>query len=115
MLLRANTILYCANWQETVAFYRDTLRFRVTFENEWFVEFQLAGAAHLSIADEARATIKSAENASITLAWQVGDVELWRDQLITNGVECTPLARRFGSTVTYFYDPAGHRIELWQK
>jgi len=36
----ANTIIYCRNWSESVAFYRDELKFEISFTNEWFVEFE---------------------------------------------------------------------------
>ena len=54
---RANTILYCRRWEATVAFYRDPLRLPVTHHTDWFVEFHLAAASYLSIADASRATI----------------------------------------------------------
>ncbi len=114
MIQRTNTILYCENWVETVAFYRDTLRLPIETENEWFVEFQLGATAFLSVANEARATIKTAHGLGLTLAWQVDDVEKWRTSLVEKGVTCTPLKSKWGAVVTYFYDPEGHRIELWQ-
>jgi catechol 2,3-dioxygenase-like lactoylglutathione lyase family enzyme len=48
---RANTILYARRWKETVAFYRDFLGFEIAFQNDWFVEFRLAHALFLSVAD----------------------------------------------------------------
>lgn len=38
---RANTILYCQKWSEVVTFYRDSLKFFVSYQTDWFVEFQL--------------------------------------------------------------------------
>ena len=64
-LLTTNIIFYCRNWQATVEFYRRTLALPVTFESDWFVEFRLAGGSHLSIADERRATVKSAAGAGV--------------------------------------------------
>lgn len=115
MIQRTNTILYCQKWFETVAFYRETLALPVEFSNDWFVELKLGDAAFLSIADQARATVKTALGAGITLAWQVDNVDKWRTILIEKGVDCTPLKTRWGAIVTYFYDPEGHRIELWQR
>ena len=71
----SNTILYCRNWQETVSFYQDSLALTVTFATDWFVEFQLAGAAHLSIADERRATVKSSRGAGVTLTFKVASAD----------------------------------------
>jgi catechol 2,3-dioxygenase-like lactoylglutathione lyase family enzyme len=112
--LSTNIILYCRNWQATVDFYRHTLALPVTFESDWFVEFRLAGNSHLSIADERRATIKSAAGAGVTLTLQVADAGAARNALIAAGVEAGPLKRHaWGAHVFYFYDPEGHRVELW--
>lgn len=37
----ANTILYCIKCQETVDFYRNSLKLLVISSNDWFVEFKL--------------------------------------------------------------------------
>jgi catechol 2,3-dioxygenase-like lactoylglutathione lyase family enzyme len=110
---RANTILYCTKWTETVAFYRATLGLAVTFENDWFVEFRVADTSMLSIADVSRATIRAVEGQGITLTWQVVSTHAVRDVLRSRGVEVTALTERFGATVCYFHDPEGHRVELW--
>lgn len=110
---RANTILYCSNWSATVAFYRDVLGFPVSADRGWFVEFQLAADAFVSVADASRATIASANGAGITLTWQVADVEAARDTLVERGVDCSPIAQRWGCDSTFFTDPEGNRVELW--
>jgi uncharacterized glyoxalase superfamily protein PhnB len=109
-----NTILYCKKWQETVDFYKDLLKFPVTFSSEWFVEFKLAASAHLSIADEQRATVKSCEGQGITLALQVEDIdEAWKN-LHETGLCPGPVKEHaWGAKVFYFFDPEGHRIEVW--
>ena len=117
-LRRTNTILYCQNWEATVAFYRDMLGLPVTFANDWFVEFALyagadTGSAHLSVANAARASIAAVEGQGITLAWQVDDLPAVREQLEAAGVAVTPIKQRWGASVCYCRDPEGHRIELW--
>ena len=111
---QANTILYCEKWQETVAFYRDTLRLPVVVSKDWFVEFRLTCNSYVSIADTRRATINSSHGDGITLAWRVADVKRRCECLTAHGVFVTPLKQRWGATVAYFYDPEGNRIELWQ-
>jgi catechol 2,3-dioxygenase-like lactoylglutathione lyase family enzyme len=117
-LRRTNTILYCQQWEATVAFYRDTLGLRASFANDWFVEFVLHddaahGGAHLSIANAARTSIIAVEGQGITLAWQVDDLPAVRGQLESVGVAVTPIKQRWGAWVCYCRDPEGHRIELW--
>ena len=111
----ANTILYCRSWAETIAFYRELIGLPILFESDWFVEFQLTPTARLSIADERRASIKRGGGAGITLAWQVADLEAARQVLQAQGIAVGPIkAHAWGARVCYFFDPEGHRLELWQ-
>ncbi len=110
---RTNTILYCAEWTATVAFYRDQLQLPVTYANDWFVEFQLGPTSYLSIADHRRATIRPANGDGITLSWQVGNLPVAMQQLQEASIECSAIANRWGAHVLYFHDPEGNRIELW--
>lgn len=113
-LSRVNTILYCRRWQETVRFYEDQLGLPVTFRNDWFVEFRLTETAHLSVADERRATIKSSAGAGITLTLQVEDIGAAWQYLAARGVNPGPVkAHAWGADVFYFFDPEGHRLEMW--
>ena len=110
---RINTILYCRNWEATVRFYRDILNFTIQHETEWFVEFHLMDDTYLSIANAASASVKSAEGDGITLSWQVEDVESAHRRLQQLGVTTSPIKHIWGARAFYFYDPEGHRVELW--
>lgn len=111
---RANTILYCQKWSETVTFYCDILKFFVSYQTDWFVEFQLTNTAYLSIADARRATIQSVAGQGITLSWQVADVNAIHNVLQQQEIEVSPIRQKWGGRLFYFHDPEGHRIELWQ-
>lgn len=111
---QTNTILYCEKWQETVAFYRDTLKLPVATERTWFVEFRLAANSFVSIANAQRATVASANGDGVTLTWQIQNVAATHQALAAAGVALTPLQTRWGALVTYLYDPEGNRIELWE-
>lgn len=111
---RTNTILYCAQWATTVAFYRDQLGLPITHATDWFIEFQLGEQAFLSIADQARATIRSTDGAGLTLSWQVTNLVAIQQQLHDLGIATTPLKKKWGAQVLYFHDPEGHRLELWE-
>ena len=111
---RSNTILYCRHWQQTVAFYREGFGLRPTFDTDWFVELQVAPASFLSLADEARASIASAEGKGITLSWQVNDLRSTHETLRRAGLEPGPIrAHSWGAWICHLWDPEGHRIELW--
>jgi catechol 2,3-dioxygenase-like lactoylglutathione lyase family enzyme len=110
----ANTILYCKRWKETVAFYQRQLGLPVTFSSDWFIEFRLADAAHLSIADEARASVKSGGGQGVTLTLQVDSAEAVRALLQKRGLNPEPLRDHpWGARAFYLYDPEGHRLEIW--
>ena len=110
---RANTILYCRKWQTTVEFYRDILSLPVNHEKEWFVEFYLTGTSFLSIADASSASIKSADGAGVTISWQVEDIGLTYGWLQELGVKTSLVKTIWGARSFYFFDPEGHRIEIW--
>lgn len=110
---RSNTILYCSQWADTVAFYRDTIGLDSSFENDWFVEFDLHADAHLSVADAAHATVGAGDGSGITLSWQVDDLEAASRRLESLGVTVSAPITRWGGLTVFFHDPSGNRIEFW--
>ena len=109
----ANTILYCKRWDETVSFYRDGLKLLVISSNDWFVEFKLNERSRLSVADEARTSIKSGDGKGITISLQVDDIEQTQAELIEAGITPTPIKEVWGSKAIYIHDPEGNRLEFW--
>jgi catechol-2,3-dioxygenase len=109
----ANTILYCKKWQETVDFYRNGLKLLVISSNEWFVEFKLNEMSRLSVANEARTSVKSGDGKGITISLQVADVEQLRTELIEAGITPTQVKEVWGSKAIYVHDPEGNRLEFW--
>jgi catechol 2,3-dioxygenase-like lactoylglutathione lyase family enzyme len=110
----ANTILYCAAYEATVAYYRDRLGLPITFASDWFTEFALTDTARVSIADERRATVKSGGGRGITLTLQVADADAAWAVCDAAGLDPTPCRRhRWGARTFFLRDPAGHRIEVW--
>jgi len=110
---RSNTILYCREWQTTVAFYRDVLKLSVNHDAGWFIEFHLADDSYLSIADTKRATVAATGGQGITLSLQVEGLVMLREQLHSAGVRVSEIERVWGARAFRFRDPEGHRIELW--
>ena len=108
-----NTILYCTNWEATVEFYRTGLKLPVLSSTEWFVEFKLNESSRVSVADEARTSIKSGGGKGLTLSLQVDDIEQTRMELMEAGITSTPVREVWGSKVIYVHDPEGNRLEFW--
>lgn len=115
-LKNTNTILYCKNWRETVDFYRHGLELPITFASDWFVEFQLTETAHVSVANERRASVKSSHGAGITITLQVESADDAWHYLHAKGLAPGPLKNHaWGARVFYFFDPEGHRLEIWSE
>lgn len=114
-LKTANFILYCANWEGAVAFYRDGLGLPILFANDWFVEFSLNAGARLSVADEARASVRTVSGAGVTMALEVEDIAAARASAQEKGLSPGPIQHHpWGARVFYLFDPEGHRIEFWE-
>ncbi|NOY68454.1 MAG: VOC family protein [Deltaproteobacteria bacterium] len=111
-----NTILYCASFEETLAFYRDILGLPITFSTGWFVEFSLGDRTRLSIADETRASIKSCSGKGITISLEVEDIEGVHKKLEISGCDPTEIKKHPWSARFFFiHDPEGHRLEFWTR
>ena len=111
-----NFILYCARWEAAVAFYRDALKLPVNMQKEWFIEFSLGRDARLSVADERRASIKSAGGAGVTVSLEVDDIEAVRSDVERQGLQPSEIRDHpWGALVFHLLDPEGHRLEFWQK
>jgi catechol-2,3-dioxygenase len=109
----SNIILYCHKWHDTVAFYRDTLRFPVNFSNEWFVEFQLTENARISVANRSKSSIKSCQGKGITISLEVEDLEALHALMEKVRLKPTMVKEIWESKQFYIYDPEGNRIEFW--
>ena len=111
---RTNTILYCERWQETISFYRDKLGFEIAYQCDWLVEFRLTSSSYLSVADQKRATIQSADGKGITLSFEIDNLEKAHSNMTEEGLAPTAIRSQvLGADVFYLFDPEGTRIEYW--
>jgi len=109
----SNTIIYCRNWEATVAFYRDVLGLRGNNLSDWLVEFRITPGAAISIADEQRTTIPSSGGQGITISIAVDNVDHARDEVIARGGAPEPIRSVWGSRAFFIFDPEGTRLEFW--
>jgi catechol 2,3-dioxygenase-like lactoylglutathione lyase family enzyme len=108
-----NTILYCRNWSECVAFYRDDLKLAVNLAKEWFVEFKLNEAACLSVVDASRAWVGPGSGEGVMVSLKVDDLAAVRSEMETTGLDPTPVEEVWGAEVFSIFDPEGVRLEFW--
>lgn len=114
--LTTNTILYCRKFEKTVRFYKDALGLPVLWVVDWFVEFALTTESRLSIADDQRATVRTANGAGVTLSLEVTDIEAVWEELDRMGLAPSPIREHpWQARVFNVFDPEGHRIEMWQR
>lgn len=113
IIRRANTILYCAKWQETVNFYETGLQLPVLLRKDWFVEFALGSGAALSVADQSRATVDPAEGQGITISIRVDDAAVVHGQLAAAGLSPGAQRKSWGRDAFFIRDPEGTRLEFW--
>jgi len=98
-----------------VHFLRDLLQLPVNFANDWFVEFYLTQNAGLSLADENRATVKSASGKGITITLEVEAIEPVDKKMLDSGLQPTDIRRHpWNVWVFHLLDPEGNRLEVWQ-
>lgn len=110
----ANTIFYCANWKETVAFYKTKLRLRITASFDWFVEFELNATARLSIVNMTGTTMETCAGMGITITMEVEDIYACHLFLEKAGLHPPEIRNHtWGARVIYVYDPEGNRLEFW--
>ena len=114
LIKRTNTILYCDRWEETITFYRERLGLESAYQCDWFVEFRITPSAFLSIADQSKATLASAEGEGITLSFQIEDLYAAHRAFVADGLAPTEVRSQImGADVFYLFDPEGTRIEFW--
>lgn len=83
-------------------------------ENDWLVEFRLSTTAFLSVADQSRTTISSAEGEGITISLQIDGLKSTHRYLTDIGLSPTAIRTQImGGDVFYVFDPEGNRIEFW--
>ena len=77
------------------------------------MEFKLNEMSRISVANEARTSIKSSDGKGITISLQVANIEQTRAELLEAGVTPTPIKDVWGAKAIYVYDPEGNRLEFW--
>ena len=108
-----NTILYCRQFAETLDFYKNLLELPVHMEKSWLTEFKVTDSAYLSIADLDRARFSPDKCDAVTLTFKVEDLDAFRNELISRGVEAPDIEIRWQARSFMVRDPEGHRLEFW--
>ena len=110
----ANTILYCKKWEAMVDFYQSMLGLKILFSKDWFIEFELSDSSRISIANEAKTSVKSSGGNGLTLTFEVDNLNEVHTSLLKSGANPDKITDHvWGAKVFYVYDPEGNRLEFW--
>jgi lactoylglutathione lyase len=109
---RTGLILFTQNYEECLAFYRDTLGLEQIFQKESLTTLRF-GTGYLMIETDgvAQPAEKSFAQNPVTIRFNVADVEKTAEMLRRKGVEVTVHYWNWGVT-GLMIDPDGNRVEL---
>ena len=111
---RANIILYCSKWDETVDFYQNKLKLPVCVSLVWFIEFKINEMTCLSIADEKKTIMKSSRGKGHVITLKVEEIQKIYLELKNTGLNPSEIREHsWGAQVINIFDPEGNRIEFW--
>ena len=110
--MRVNyAIVFVSDMRQSVAFYRDVLGLRLTFETTHWSEFATDGATlalHLGDGTESGRDPGHTAPGRCRPGLQTQDLDEFHRRMIDNGVQCIQEPREtFGSRIAQYLDPDG--------
>ncbi len=102
---------HVADMEKAVAFYRDILGFHLT-SRDYVARFDLGGVLFELVPNPPEHTLTGTGNARLSLG--VTDIRQATRELKARGVETTPVKEEPGGLLSYFKDPDGNELCLWQ-
>jgi len=109
-----HAVLFCRNWEESVAFYRDVLELPVLEERAGFVEFKVTPESRIGLMDTRRAPAGAPPAERALLSFRVPDARQTRRRLAGRCPDLPAVrAHPWGAWVLEIADPEGRRLEFW--
>ena len=102
---------HVSNMEKAIAFYRDVLGFKLTSRG-YVARFDLDGVLFELVPAPADRPLSGNGNARLSLL--VPDIEQATRELNARGVTTTPIREEPGGLLSYFKDPDGNELCLWQ-
>jgi len=102
---------HVANMEKSVAFYRDVLGFRLT-SRDYVARFDIGGVLFELVPNPPGQVLPGTGNARLSLG--VTDIKQATRALQARGVATTPIKEEPGGLLSYFRDPDGNELCLWQ-
>ncbi len=110
--LRFDAVYYhVSNMEKSIAFYRDILGFRLA-SRDYVARFNLDGVLFELVPNPPGNALTGSGNARLSLG--VADIQEVTRELQAKGVATTPVKEEPGGLLSYFKDPDGNELCLWQ-
>ena len=105
--------VYChvTDVEKSIAFYRDTLGFRLT-SRDYVARFEVDGVLFELVPNPPGNALAGTGNARLSLG--VTDIQQATRELQARGVVTTPIKQEPGGLISFFKDPDGNELCLWQ-
>jgi len=97
--------------EKSIAFYRDILGFHLT-SRDYVARFDLGGVLFELVPNPPSNALPGTGNARLSLG--VTDIRQATRELQARGVATTPVKEERGGLLSYFRDPDGNELCLWQ-
>ena len=102
---------HVTDMERAVAFYRDVLGFRPV-SRDYVARFDIGGALFELVPNPAGNALPGSGNARLSLG--VDDIRQATRELEARGVRATPVKEEPGGLLSFFRDPDGNELCLWQ-
>ncbi len=102
---------HVSDMERSIAFYRDILGFR-PISRDYVARFDVDGVLFELVPNPADKVLTGSGNARLSLG--VADIRQATRELNTNGVATTPVKEEPGGLLSFFKDPDGNELCLWQ-
>jgi len=102
---------HVSDMEKSIAFYRDVLGFRLT-SRDYVARFEIDGVLFELVPNPAGNVLPGTGNARLSLG--VSDIQQATRELQARGVTTTSIKPEPGGLLSYFRDPDGNELCLWQ-
>jgi catechol 2,3-dioxygenase-like lactoylglutathione lyase family enzyme len=110
--LKFDAVYYhVSDMEKSIAFYRDILGFRLT-SRDYVARFDLDGVLFELVPNPPGNVLPGSGNARLSLG--VADIRQATGELQARGIATTPVREEPGGLLSYFKDPDGNELCLWQ-
>ena len=102
---------HVTDMEKAIAFYQDVLGFKPT-SRDYVARFEIDGVLFELVPNPSNAKLPGTGNARVSLG--VTDIQQAARELNQRGVATTPVKQEPGGLLSYFKDPDGNELCLWQ-